>query len=137
MFNIRTSSIFNLVRHSTGCKNSVGIFFFGFCFTRKSFHTFSCVSATPFNQSLKSKRIGQRQLKLTVYDDHDSFIFEGNVHKAQFQMAVLLGSFFNDSDRNTSTILEITQAKLIMLSVVCIFTGGFLFSVLRWDLTMN
>ena len=138
MFNsaLRASRIFSFVRHSTGCKNSGVFFFFGFCFTRKSFHT-PCVSSTPFNKSLKLKRISQRQLGLTVYDDYDSFIIEGNVHKAQFKMAALLGSSFYDSDRNTSTILEKSQAKLKMLSVVCSFIGGLLFSVFRWDVTMN
>ena len=65
--------------------------------------------------------VGYIQHFFTEWRDHDSFIFGGNFEITWFKMDVLFNSYSYPNDFETATRLDIQEAKLIILSGLCIF----------------
>ena len=92
-----------------------------------------CVSAFSFKQLLKSRKLDFTQCFLIVKSD--SFILGRSFCTAVLRSAALFKSESYESDLKTQTRLEMHPQKLMMLSLLCIFTGGKLLSLSKWALT--
>ena len=80
--------------------------------------------AFSFSQSLKSNMVGLNHSFFTVCIDQDSFQLGASFRNAWFKKDELRRSVSYDNDLNKPMRPVTTVANLIILSELCIFTGG-------------